>query len=249
MVSPLESPYSCRVSKSLRGRGDWWVAKDCLKHLREDHYGPATYARVLADTINDGASEPARIAALKMVDDGVSVPNPIAGAKESARLLLYAAGKIRRIGRAPSLVGVVLEYVLHRKFAPFVWYRFAGSRHAGMEHIAFTVKRHYESDINACIVTLDSLCDAVWEIVFTREVIGKAYGSYGAMLKHPALVAKYARASRGFQSLHQLRLESVTAHPRTKSGVATRRLKHHDFYRISPYVREAIEEVIDLTVT
>ncbi len=221
------------------------MVKDSLKYLRKDQYGPASYEHMLNVAIK-GHTESARIAALKMVDDDVAVHNHFVNAKESARLLLYSAGKTKRVGFPESLVGVVLGYVLTHKFSPFDWRKLAGAKHVGWEHIAFTVKRHFESDINACVVTLDSLCDAIWERIFAKEVTGKVYGKYGHMLKHPALVAKYPSASGGLADLHQLRLESVTAHPRTKTGSSTRRLKHHDFYRVRPLVRAAIEEIINV---
>ncbi len=224
---------------------DWWVKKDSLKYIREDQYGAASYESLLNDLIRTGGTEPARVAALKIVDDGVGVHNPYKDAKESARLLLYAAGKIRHIGVPESLVGTVLSYVLDKKIPAFDWKKLLGVRHDTAEHIAFTVKRNYESDINSCIVTLDSLTDLIWESVYVIELPGKGYGQFGAALKHPALAAKYPMATSGLDALHQLRLESVTAHPRhMKTGKGTRRLKHSDLYKVRPQVRDAIEEII-----
>ena len=98
-------------------------------------------------------------------------------------------------------------------------------------------------------MTLDSLADLIWEAVYVIELPGKSYGQYGAMLKHPTLVGKYPRGSSGLDALHQLRLQSVTAHPRhSKTGTGTRRLKHSDYYKVRPQVRDAIEEIIH-TVT
>lgn len=224
---------------------DWWVKKDTLKYIREDQYGAASYESLLNDLIRNGGTEPSRIAALKIVDDGVSIHNPYKDAKESARLLLYAAGKIRHIGVPESLVGPVLSYVLDKKLPAFDWKKLLGAKHDTAEHIAFTVKRNYESDINGCIVTLDSLTDLIWEAVYIIELPGKGYGKYGAMLKHTTLVRKYPRGSSGLDELHQLRLQSVTAHPRnSKTGTGTRRLKHSDFCKIRPQIRDAIEEII-----
>ena len=147
------------------------------------------------------------------------------------------------------MVGTVLSYVLGKKLPAFDWKRLLGARHETAESIAFTVKRYFESDINGCIVTLDSLVDLLWEAIFSIELPGKGYGKYGAMLKHPTLIAKYPKAAQGLYDLHQLRLQSVTAHPRnSKTGLATRRLKHHDYYNIKPLVRDAVEEII-LNVT
>jgi hypothetical protein len=56
-------------------------------------------------------------------------------------------------------------------------------------------------------------------------------------------------AAKSFIDLHNLRLQSVTAHPRNKkTGKATRRLKHYGFYKIHPVVKNAIIEIID-TIT
>lgn len=237
------------LERLLTDEIDWWVKKDALKYLRKDQFGAASYETLLNEVIRRSGAEPARVGALKIVDDNVGVHNPYRDANESARLLLFSAGKVRHIGVPDSMVGTVLSYVLGKKLPAFDWKRLLGARHETAESIAFTVKRNFESDINGCIVTLDSLVDLLWEAIFSIELPGKGYGQYGAMLKHPTLIAKYPKAAQGLHDLHQLRLQSVTAHPRnSKTGLATRRLKHHDFYNIKPLVRDAIEEII-LNVT
>lgn len=235
------------LEKLLEEEIDWWVKKDVLKYIRKDRYGSASYEQLLNEIIRKRDVEPARIGALKMVDDEVNVHNPYKNANEAARLLLYAAEKIRRIGKPESMVGAVLSYVLDRRFPDFDWKRLFGMQHDAAELIAFTVKRNYESDINECIVTLDSLSDLLWEAIFIRELPGMGYGNYGAMLKNPALKAKYPKAFLGLYDLHQLRLQSVTAHPRNKkTGKPTRRLKHPDLYKIRPRLRDAVDEIINV---
>jgi len=235
--------------KLLADEIDWWVKKDALKYLRKDQYGGASYEQLLNEVIRKGGVEPARVGALKIIDDDVRVHNPYKNANEAARLLLYAAGKIRHIGQPESMVGTVLSYVLDKRFPAFDWKTTLGVQHEAAEHISFTVKRNYESDINGCIVTLDSLCDLLWEAIFIKELPGKIYGKYGAMLKHPTLVARYPKTTQGLHDLHQLRLQSVTAHPRnTKTGSSTRRLKHGDFYKVRPRLRDAIDEIISIVI-
>lgn len=224
---------------------DWWVAKDFVKYLTQDQYGPASYEQLLNELIRQLGAEPARIAALRMVDDDITVHNPYNTAHEAARLLLYAAGKVRRIGRPESLVETVLNYVLGVTLDDFSWGTFFGGKHKAAEHIAFTIKRNYETDINACIVTLDSLCDLLWEVIFARELPRKIYGDYGSMVHHPALIRKFPKAASGLDKLHQLRLHSVTAHPRhRRTGRDTRRLKHSDYYAIRPDLRDAFAEIV-----
>ena len=230
-------------SARLKGMTDWWVAKDVLKYLHRDQYGKASFQSLLNNVAHKQSAEPARVAALKIEDDGLSLRRPHKKAHEAARLLLHASGKIRAVGRPDSMVPAVLTYVVRVKTGLFDWHKFFGAKHAHAEHIAFTIKRNFESDINACIVTLDSFCDLIWEEVFERELPTKKYGAYGSMLKHAALIAKYPVAATAFYDLHQLRLQSVTAHPRNK-GATTRRLKHYDYRKMRPRIEAAIRELI-----
>lgn len=234
-----------QLRKLFASEVDWWVRKDFLKYVDEDQYGRASFEELLNIVIRAVDAEPARVGSLRVVEHDLNIDPPIKSVHESARLLLYAAGQIRHIGQPESLIGTVLSYVLSADFRAYNWRQLLKDRHQDAEHIAFVVKSYYESDINSCIVTLDSLCDLVWEAVYKVELPNKQYGQYGAMLKHTALLAKYPRATAGLAHLHQLRKESLTAHPRDqKTGKSTRRLRHYDFNRASPIVREAILEII-----
>lgn len=230
-------------SAQMRGTIDWWVAKDVLKYLTEDQYGRLSFERLLNNVAHNHTAEPSRVSALKIEDNGLSLRKPHRDAHEAARLLLHASGRIRSVGRPESMVPGVLSYVLRAKLPSFDWPKLFGKKHKDAEHIAFTIKRNFESDINACIVTLDSFCDLLWEMVFVLELPSKKYGNYGSMLKNTTLIKKYPASSAALLELHNLRLQSVTAHPRNK-GVATRRLKHYDFSKVRPSVQEAVAEII-----
>ena len=224
---------------------DWWVVKDAIKYIQKDQYGTASYEAFMNELIRGPSSEQARIAALKIVDEDLSLRVPFKEVHEAARLLLYAAGKIRQIGKVESLVGRVLCYVLDYSFPSFDWARLFGTKHKDAEHIAFTIRRDYESNINACIVTLDSFCDLLFEKLFNKYLPTHTYGKYGGMLKNPTLQATLPKTCSAFGILHRLRLQSITAHPRDeKSGTSTRRLKHYDLYNVRPCMREAFNEII-----
>jgi hypothetical protein len=233
------------MHKLLTEEVDWWVVKDVIKYIQKDHYGTASYEAFMNELIKGPNSEQARIAALKIVDEGLSLRAPFKEVHEAARLLLYAAGKIRQIGKVESLVGRVLCYVLDYSFPTFDWARLFGSKHKDAEHIAFTIRRDYESNINACIVTLDSFCDLLFEKLFDKYLPTRTYGNYGAMLQHLTLHTVLPKTCTGFRILHKLRLQSITAHPRDeKTGISTRRLKHYDLYKVRPCLREAFTEII-----
>ena len=78
---------------------DWWIIKDVIKHLRTVLYGSASCQRLLNKLIRYQSAEPARLGALKLIDEGMTATSPLKDANESARLLLYAAGHLRNIGR------------------------------------------------------------------------------------------------------------------------------------------------------
>lgn len=227
---------------------DWWVMKSLVGQLEPHRYGMASYEALLNKAICIGNADVARNSALKIIEDDLKFTSSKDG-HESARLLLFVGGKIRRIGTPESLVGSVLGYILTTKFKKYDWKKLLGVQDAQAEHIAFTVKKHFETDINACIVTLDSLLDLIFESLFLKFVPGKKYGQFGSMVTHPTIQALLPKTCSGFDNLHQLRLQSVTAHPRhTKSGGNTRRLKHYDFYKLKPKVKEAIQEIIDMVI-
>lgn len=65
------------------------------------------------------------------------------------------------------------------------------------------------------------------------------------MIKNPTLQTALPKTCAGFSVLHELRLESVTAHPRHKrTGKPTRRLKHHDLYKVRACLRDAFQEIV-----
>lgn len=228
------------VSKEV----DWWVQKDWLKQLSADRFGPATYAEVLSRMVRHGGEEPARIAALKIVDDDLPVPSSSSSIELSAQLLFREAQHILTPTAPHSGVGLVLNRVLGADLVSFPWAKFFGSRHRRAQHLAFEVNRAYDSDIDVCLVRLDSLFDLIWEIVFSAELPGKTYGQYGSMLGNRHLRERYPMASAGLRRLHELRLQSMTSHPRLHStGAPTRRLKHRDFHSVAPGLRAAAESI------
>lgn len=227
----------------IKSEVDWWVIKCAIEQLEIDRYGRPSYEKFSNSMLFYKNADIARNAALKIVEEGLTLTDP-SKAHEAARLLLFAGGKSRRIGKPDSLVESVLKYVLDAKFAKYDWQKLLGAKNEHAEHIAFTVKKHYESDINACVVTLDSLLDLIFEVLFDRSLPARTYGHFGTMLNNPTMKTTYPTVCTGFSSLHQLRLQSVTAHPRHR-GRGTRRLKHHDFYSVRVSVRSSIQEIID----
>ena len=105
------------------------------------------------------------------------------------------------------------------------------------------LKKNSESNIDAFLVQLDSYCDLMTEKVWARLKPGKTYPAYGHAVKDTTLGASLPDTMGAFLKLHDLRLQSATAHPRTaKTGKPTRRLKHRDFYTLRPFLVKAFDE-------
>lgn len=232
------------LSEAADNEIDWWVVKSIIVHLDTSRYGKPSFEAFLNEMVVRKNAEIARIAALKIIEEDLCVANP-GKCYESAKLLLYTCGKIRRIGKPESLVEVVINYVLSHRFPRYDWSRLFGAKAKHAELIAFSVKKNFESDINACIVTFDSLADLVFEVLCSKFIPGTSYGSFGGMIHNRTMRNNLPLVHDGFKALHDLRLQSVTAHPRHRgSGGATRRLKHRDFYNIRPKLVAAFREII-----
>ncbi|MDA8156120.1 MAG: hypothetical protein M0Z52_06660 [Actinomycetota bacterium] len=222
---------------------DWWITKNSLKYLEINQYGKASYQAFLHEAIKSRSSDVSRIAALKIIEDGLDIGSAV-DAHEAARLLFFSAGKIRHIGKIESLIGKVICQVIGIQLPSFDWARVLGDKHKNGEMIAFTIKKDYESNINACLIALDSFCDLLFECLFKRILPDRTYGKYGSMLQNPTMQENLPKTCLAFNLLHQLRLQSLTAHPRDKAGQPTRRLKHRDLYTIRPSLQAAFLELI-----
>lgn len=235
-----------QIEQFLKSERDAWVVKDVVARLSSDHLGTPSHEALLnlAITLEKNA-DANRVAAVRIVDESLSVTAALSDIANAGKPDLFLGGKIKRIGKAESLVGIVLSRVLGYSFPVYDWGRLLGAQHVQAERLAFNVQRHYESSIDACIVALDSLCDLVFERLFGIHLPGKGFGNYGAMLANPTLLAALPTVCTEFKTLHDLRCESATAHPRnTKKKIATRRLKHHDLRKTSPGLIRAIKEIL-----
>jgi hypothetical protein len=105
------------------------------------------------------------------------------------------------------------------------------------------LKQSPETDIDAFLIRLDSFADKITEVLFGKYCSGKQYPAYGSALKNPMLGTLFPTTMKAFSELHKLRLDSITAHPRSlKTGTGTRRLKHRDFAKLQPALEAAFDE-------
>ena len=110
--------------------------------------------------------------------------------------------------------------------------------------MAIFLKRNRESNIDAFLVQLDSWCDEVFSHIYSRIKPNNQRPAYGSALKDPVILAQFPKLVPSFVKLHNLRLESATAHPRNqKLGTDTRRLKHRDFRAIQNDLVIAFDEL------
>jgi hypothetical protein len=229
----------------LQQETDPWVVKEIVMHLRVDAFGPASHETLLNISLRSPHPDVARCSALRLVEDKLAVSGGEHTIPESAKPILFSAAKIRRVGKPESLVHAVLSHVLAQQFGAFNWRQFLGQDHVQAEHIAFLVRGYFESSIDTCILSLDSLCDLIYTSVYRRIKPNAQRPNYGHAVKDPAVQLAYPAICVGFKGLHDLRIQSSTAHPvQQATGQPSRRLKHHDFYRVRPAVAAAIAEIV-----
>jgi len=223
---------------------DWWVRKCMLRELKTGIFGAGSYRDFLNVSLRFDECETALCSAARLTNEGVTLQRPYGDVHESAKALLKAAKVIKSTGAPKSLINLIIGYVLKRPETGYDWIRFFGDEHRKAEQMALLLKQRRETDIDAFLTQLDSFADEITHELFRRFCPGKKYPNYGPAVHHPTLTAKLPLAMGAFQTLHNLRLSSFTAHPRSqKSGVATRRLKHADLGKIRPALIIAFDEL------
>lgn len=222
---------------------DWWVRKCALRELEENRYGRASYTDLLNKCLRVGEGEAARIAASLLLRDKLTLSKPYGDVEITAKQALKAAGVIRQIGRPSSRINVILAYIFGRAQTNYDWKRFFGKYHRDAEIITIFLKRNRESNIDAFLVQLDSFCDFLTRELWRRMKQGSQCPNYGHAIKDIALTTALPKTMACFLKLHDLRLQSATAHPRTKAGQPGRRLKHRDFYKLRPELVNAFDEL------
>lgn len=230
--------------KIIKSEKDWWVRKSCLRELQEDRYGQASYTALINTCLRMKEGEVARMAASLMLRDTVPLSTPYGDVETTAKQSLKVAGIIRTVGRPSSRINTILAYILGRPETAYDWRRFFGSEHKHAELHTFFLKKNRETNIDAFLVQLDSFCDLVTRELWRRlKQPGSQCPNYGHAIKDPALTAALPDAMTCFIKLHDLRLQSATAHPHTKAGQPTRRLRHRDFYGLRQDLIAAFDDI------
>ncbi|WP_019091469.1 RNA-directed DNA polymerase [Komagataeibacter europaeus] len=223
---------------------DWWVKKCAFRELTYDLFGEAIYADFVNRQMRDAGSEVARIAAGRLIGGNLKLVKPYGNVETTAKHILKAARVIRSVGQPNSRINEILAYILKRRKTAYDWKVFFGGTHDHAERMMIFLKRNRESNIDAFLVQLDSWCDEVFSHIYARLKSGKQRPNYGVALRDSTLLPHLPRLMPYFLRLHDLRLESTTAHPRShRSGAATRRLKHRDFYAIRNDLILAFDEL------
>ena len=249
IISWLISNQRISYPELLRLRDDevdWWVQKSIFRELNADYIGPGSYRNFINDSLRLPSEEVSRLAANDMIEHSVGLNTPYGDVNLAGKISLKAAGIIRHVGRPSSIINSVLAYVLSRPQNNYNWRRFHQRRHKHAEQIAVLVKRSFEVDIDACMARLDSFFDLIFEEAVSRLSPSTRYRNYGSVLNSPPGPVRGAipNAIAGFRALHDLRITSITAHPRSiRTGSANRRLKHNDFFRVRASLVSAVDEI------
>jgi retron-type reverse transcriptase len=222
---------------------DWWVKKAAIRQLTEGIFGPASYADIINRCMRATTGEIARIAASRLLQHAVKLAKPYGDVVPAAKRTLKAVGVIKSSGQPESRINEILSYIFNRNKTGYEWKKFYGKQHRHAELMMIFLKRNRESNIDAFLVQLDSYCDYKLSGVFSRLVPNKTCPKYGVALKHPVLIASLPNMMAAFRKLHDLRLQSTTAHPRSSAlGKENRRLKHGDYKSLRPALIDAFDE-------
>lgn len=230
------------TKKLMRTETDWWVKMRAMRALTPDTFGPPSYAQFVNDALRDQIGEAANIAASRILLDKVALVRPYGNVAEGAKRTLKAAGIIRIKGQRSSRINEIMAYIFKRNETAYQWDTFFAGGHRQAEIMMIFLKRNRETNIDAFLVQLDSYCDFLTAEIWSRLKPGKGYPNFGHAIKDATLVAALPKLMASLLVLHDLRLQSTTAHPRQKAGTPTRRLKHRDFYKLRPGLIDGLDE-------
>ena len=229
------------LTRALSNEPEQWVVKEMISGIDPSAYGAASTEKIMNWAVEHHTHDAARVAATTMVQDNYTVA---IGTKvsDAARPILFVGRKLPKMGKPASRIHSVLCYVLDEKLLSIDWRILLAHHHDDAEKLAFNVKKYYESSIDGCILALDSLCDLIFERIYEIVRPGITRPSYGHAIKDAICTAAVPRTCIGFGDLHQLRIQSATAHPKHKSG-AGRRLKYYEYYKVRPAMVAGMNEL------
>jgi retron-type reverse transcriptase len=226
----------------VSGEKDWWVKKCAFRELAPSLFGKETYADFVNRQMRDAESEVARIAAARLIENNLPLVRPYGDVETTAKHILKSARRIRSVGQPDSRINEILADTLKRRQTGYDWKSFFGANHSHAERMAIFLKRDHDSNINNFLVHLDSWCDEVFFHIYSRLKPNNKFPNYGVALRDQTLLPQLPNLMPCFLQLHELRLQSTTAHPR-RGGAATRRLTHRDFRTIRSDLVLAFDEL------
>lgn len=225
---------------------DWWVQQTALALVEENRFGRPSLEVFINSLLRSSNPDPARVAASLLFAKQLTVSRPYETCHWAARLLLRNVKLIPYSGRLPSLIPGTLAYTVKFK-TPYNWQRLFGPDHASAERLAILAKQRYETDIDAFVVSLDSLFDLVLARVYIHRTGQPRTANYGSALRAGApawLHRDFPNLLKGFSQLHELRIRSFTAHPRhLRTGALNKRITHRRYYRSRKAIVAALEEL------
>jgi hypothetical protein len=213
------------VEGLLQHERDWWVRQELIVCLDESRFGRPSFEALLNIALRGADPDPARVAASVIFDISATVAAPHSQCHWAARLLLRNVGLLAYAGRPPSQISGILEYVAKLKIA-YDWQRLFGADHNLAERLAITAKQRFETDIDAFIVSFDSFCDLLTRKICEHRghVFRTTYGNALASGAPAWFRSDFPVLMGGFGRLHGLRIRSLTAHPRHRTGAPNKRI-------------------------
>ncbi|HEV2558285.1 MAG TPA: reverse transcriptase domain-containing protein [Microvirga sp.] len=237
------------IRKIIEKERDWWLVKEVISTLDIRRLGHPTFSELVNIALRNHNSEVCTVSIGALFTQNVVVTDQSLLSRDVIRRL--ATAKIEGFSSSGhSAIPYVLEYSLRLRRGSFDWVSFLGTEHQSLAHLALSMKQSFETDIDAYVVRLDAFCDGVlqrFNKLFDVQ-IGKS--TFGSLVNSPPkrLKVLLPTAIDGFKLLHQLRGKSHTPHPYSlKTGQATRRIKHTEFWHIRKRLMLSLDELQRVT--
>lgn len=244
-----------KMEELVKTVGKWWEACRIISELPIDHYGDATYKRLLSSAIKSDSTDLALCGASYLgylkgfLPDNKCLEgaNPIAqGVFEELKLIsktrrkCYAARAIRRTFDWPFLEGCSLR-------------KFCGSNYQLVcRKVGAWLFAYRDRDHTKAINILDTICDELTGCLFERDCrLGTAQrGNVGAVLNGSTcqFARRYPKWYQAVDYVHDLRKRSELSHARKKSrqgarSTATRTINYPEISKAHEHLKRGLVEL------
>lgn len=212
-----------QISKICTGSCSWWGRSQLILVLPKEYIGNPSFSSLINKVLRDSCMDVALAAALRALNENVSISKPIICINRNAKMMLKKGGAIRR--GAGAVCGISLSI---RRMVGSVsdvnWHLFFGMDYRKAEKQIVCIAAYNETDVTSWVNAMDVFNDWLLNALHRNDTSIGQYklGDLGGSLNNRKRKIKYPAVSALAKGIHDRRYQSNLSHAIQRySGKAT----------------------------